>query len=232
MRQAAMFPLGSVLFPHMPITLRVFEERYLTMLGRVLEGEAPEFGVVLIERGAEVGGGDQRFGIGTMARLIELGSGDGLVAIVARGTRRVEVVEWLQDDPYPMAMVRDLPELEWTTDHAPLRAEAERAVRGVLARAGEFVELPWSPDLELDDDPLVSSWQLAGITPVGALDQVRLLRAGSVVELLEGVIAAAREAEPTLTAPPPFGEADLELAEFLDDDDGSEDDREDPAGAD
>ncbi|WP_353810398.1 LON peptidase substrate-binding domain-containing protein [Agromyces sp. SYSU T00194] len=223
MRSVAMFPLGAVLFPHMPITLRVFEERYLAMLGRMLEGESPEFGVVLIERGAEVGGGDQRFGIGTMARLVELGSGDGTIAIAARGGLRFEVLEWLQEDPYPMAVVRDLPELAWEAACAALRDEAERAVRGVLARAGEFVELPWSADIVLDEDPVAASWQLAGIAPVGALDQVRLLGATSVRDLLEGVIAAVREVEPTLTAPPPTGEADIELAELLGDADEDED---------
>ena len=28
-----MFPLGSLLFPSMPLTLRIFEERYLKLLG-------------------------------------------------------------------------------------------------------------------------------------------------------------------------------------------------------
>jgi Lon protease-like protein len=54
-----MFPLGSVLFPHMPLPLRVFEERYLVMLSRILADDPAEFGVVLIERGQEVGGGDR-----------------------------------------------------------------------------------------------------------------------------------------------------------------------------
>ena len=53
-----MFPLGSVLFPAMPLALRVFEERYLKLMGAILEDEPSEFGVVLIERGSEVGGGD------------------------------------------------------------------------------------------------------------------------------------------------------------------------------
>ena len=43
-----MFPLGSVLFPAMPLALRVFEERYLKMMGTILEEETPRFGVVLI----------------------------------------------------------------------------------------------------------------------------------------------------------------------------------------
>ena len=51
-----MFPLSSVLFPYMPLRLRVFEERYLIMLAELLKNEDAQFGVVLIERGWEVGG--------------------------------------------------------------------------------------------------------------------------------------------------------------------------------
>ena len=39
MADVAMFPLGSVLFPHTPLVLRVFEPRYLTMVGRLLDEE-------------------------------------------------------------------------------------------------------------------------------------------------------------------------------------------------
>jgi ATP-dependent protease La (LON) substrate-binding domain len=54
-----MFPLNSVLFPYMPLRLRVFEERYLIMLAELLRREEARFGVVLIERGREVGGGEE-----------------------------------------------------------------------------------------------------------------------------------------------------------------------------
>ncbi len=43
--------------------LHVFEPRYRTLVEVCLAGE-PEFGVVLIERGSEAGGGDIRFDIG------------------------------------------------------------------------------------------------------------------------------------------------------------------------
>jgi len=38
-----MFPLGSVLFPYMPLRLRVFEERYLIMLAELLRNEDARF---------------------------------------------------------------------------------------------------------------------------------------------------------------------------------------------
>ena len=62
-----MFPLGTVLFPHAVLPLHVFEERYRALTETCLRGDG-RFGVVLIERGSEVGGGDVRFGVGTVAQ--------------------------------------------------------------------------------------------------------------------------------------------------------------------
>ena len=66
-----MFPLGSVLFPGALLPLHVFEARYRRLVQDCLAGE-PEFGVVLIDRGHEVGGGDVRREVGTVARILEV----------------------------------------------------------------------------------------------------------------------------------------------------------------
>lgn len=192
-----MFPLGSVLFPHMPLPLRIFEPRYLRMLGDLLESDCPEFGVVLIERGHEVGGGDHRFSVGTMARVLEVDAREGYVGLVAQGTRRFVVREWLPEDPYPSADVADLPEFEWDEALADLRHDAEAQVRRALAAAAEF-GASWPMDVHLSDDPVAACWQLAAITPVGALDQVALLQAESLAALLTGTAAAARDAQESL----------------------------------
>ncbi len=194
-----MFPLGSVLFPSMPTALRVFEERYIVMLSTILGDEPPEFGIVLIERGSEVGGGEQRFPIGTVAQITRVETSEGFIGLIAQGDRRVEVVSWLDDDPYPRAEVRDVPELVWDDEQQPLLDRAEQLVRRTIARASEFVEQQWPADIELGDDPVQACWQLAGIAPLGALDQVRLLRAGSVVELLSALIEATEGAAEMLT---------------------------------
>src|SRR4051812_26706984 len=55
-----MFPLGTVLFPHAVLPLHVFEPRYRALVETCLHSDG-RFGVVLIERGYEVGGGDARF---------------------------------------------------------------------------------------------------------------------------------------------------------------------------
>src|SRR3954463_6885503 len=194
-----MFPLGTVLFPAMPAVLRIFEDRYLAMLASVLQEEPAEFGVVLIERGVEVGGGDHRFGIGTFARITPLMQGEGFVGLVAEGSQRFEVERWLPDDPYPRAEVRVLPDLEWDESLRPLLEQTERVVRRVLAQASEFGEQRWSADVELVDDPVSAAWQLAGIAPVAELDQVALLRSESVESLLTEVQRMAVTALEVLT---------------------------------
>jgi len=221
----AMFPLGMVLLPHMPLPLRLFERRYLVMLGRLLDEDEPEFGVVLIERGRESGDqdGQTRFDIGTMARITHVAAGEDDVQLLARGTRRVEVVEWLPDDPYPQAVVRELPELEWHEDLRELHARAEEVVRRFRLRVSEFAELGADLDVELDDDPVASAWQLAGIAPLGPLDQQRLLRAGTLRELLSRLIEAVEEASQVLGATA-IDAMDEELAELLGEPDDDADD--------
>jgi Lon protease-like protein len=194
MAASPMFPLGSVLFPFVPIPLRVFEPRYLALVGRLLDEVEPgfEFGVVLIERGSEAGGGDQRASAGTMARLVSAAAGADDLLIVGVGTRRFTVERWLDDDPYPRAELAMLPDLEWSEALAPLRVEAEAVVRRVIARVGE-------PDsdagIELSDDPVAAVWQLAAIAPLGEYDRYTLLRSTSMGNLLRQMIDLTLEAE-------------------------------------
>lgn len=215
-----MFPLGAVLFPHTPLALRIFEERYLKMLGHLLDDDDPQFGVVLIERGSEAGGDDERFRVGTMARITNVMAGESDIHLIAVGGTRFEVVDWLEGNPYPAAAVRELPALVWDDVLTPLRDEAERIVRRVLSRAAEFADVQWDPNIELSDDPLESSWQLSAIAPLGQLDQFRLLRSTTTGGLLRELIDLTLAAEPALTAPPRGDAFDDALASFLADDEG------------
>lgn len=198
-----MFPLGSVLFPYMPLQLRVFEDRYLQMLSRILKDEPAEFGVVLIERGQEVGGGEHRFTVGTVARITEIDAPEGYVSLLALGDRRIETEEWLPDDPYPQARVTILEDLTWDDALEPLRERAEQTVRRVLALASEMSEQFWPANVALSDDPVASSWQLAGIAPLGPIDQIALLRSRTLGALLGSLIDLTLAAEETLRTPWP-----------------------------
>lgn len=198
-----MFPLGTVLFPHMPLRLRVFEQRYLVMLSTLLQSDAAEFGVVLIERGQEVGGGEKRFGLGTVAEITSLGTQDGFIGLLAQGRGRIRIDAWLDDDPHPQAEVSALPELTWDEEWRGLLDGAERAVRRSLAMSSEFSELTWPADIGIQGDPVATAWQLAGVAPLGPLDQVGLLAAASADELLTRLTELCDGISADLSAPWP-----------------------------
>ena len=180
-----MFPLGTVLFPHMQLPLRIFEPRYLKLLGDLLEDDVePEFGVVLIERGQEVGGESEKFGFGTIARINQVSANEQFYFIETVGTKRFKVNDWVSEEPYPQADIDWLPELEWDDNLYPSRVHVEKQVRKLLSFASEFTELRFAPDSELSEDPLAAAWQMASMLPMGQLDQMDLLQSESVEELL------------------------------------------------
>ena len=170
--------------PAMPLSLRIFEERYLKLLGDLLGNENPEFGVVLIERGPEVGGGEKRLDLGTLASVSDIGTLDQFYGLESVGTQRFRVNAWLPDDPYPLADIDFIPDLVWNDALMPVRNQLEIKVRNLLAFASEFGDLQYGPDLEISDDPMNSCWQLAGVLPVGPLDQIDLLSSESADELI------------------------------------------------
>lgn len=175
MKTAAMFPLGSVLSPGMVLPLHVFEPRYRRLVGDCLEGDG-EFGVVLIERGSEVGGGDVRSMVGTMATIADsAGLDDGRWAIVAVGVRRIRVLRWLDDDPYPRAEIEDWPDPPAGEQLGDLVTLAVDGLRRLFRLATEMGADGLPLDLDLSDDPVVAAGQVVALCPVGPSDRQRML---------------------------------------------------------
>ena len=188
-----MFPLGSALVPFQLLPLQVFEPRYRRLVEDCLAGDA-RFGVVLIERGSEVGGGDVRFDIGTVARIIESAElGDGRIGLATAGETRLRVREWLPDAPYPQAEVEVLED--------PPAGAAELAAREPLVAAfGRIIELARAlgasvpDDLAVADDPIRAAWEATAMAPIGPLDVVAILREDEPVARMERVVAALGDA--------------------------------------
>jgi Lon protease-like protein len=193
-----MFPLGSVLFPHVFLPLHVFEPRYQALVQDCLR-HTHEFGVVLIERGFEVGGGDTRFEVGTVARIREAAPlPDDRWALLCAGTRRIRVLSWLPDDPYPLALVEPQPDTGPVPADGELLGEAEAAVRRALALAGELDEAPVPSTVVLDENPEIAAWQLAAIAPIGPVDHQRLLEVDDAATRLRLLADLARDAASVL----------------------------------
>jgi Lon protease-like protein len=176
-RPLAMFPLSTVLYPHADLPLHVFERRYRILTADCLATDRT-FGIVLIDRGSEVGGGDHRVEVGTMAR-IEAASPqpDGRWVLLARGTQRMRVIEWLGEEPYPMANVEPLVDEGDDPASGDLERAAQRVrrLRALLSELG--AQPPLSPEAIDGADPVDRMWRLCAATPINPFDRQRLLEA-------------------------------------------------------
>ena len=86
-RLLPIFPLPLVLLPGVPLPLHIFEPRYRQLVADLLADDVnkPEFGVTMIERGKETGGGEDRADVGVIGRVVQIEALDdgryGLVVV-------------------------------------------------------------------------------------------------------------------------------------------------------
>lgn len=188
----AMFPLQSALLPDEDLPLQIFEPRYTELVRDCMREDDPRFGVVLISRGREVGGGDVRSDVGTVARITECVdlAGTGRFVLRCRTGERIRVSEWLPDDPYPRAMVRAWPDESGEPVTADQLEELEDRVMGLFERIAtvrEFslpdraVLLGSEPDTV---DPGIRLYTLASRVPIGPADRYAVLSAPSAAARL------------------------------------------------
>ena len=179
-----MFPLGTVLVPGARMPLHVFEPRYRALADHCMRGDRA-FGVVLIERGSEVGGRDARFPIGTIARIedaAQLPDGRWVLEIV--GTERIEVRDWLPEDPYPRAVVAVLSDPVAGPGAARLRDGVEARIKQVIDLIADMRGIHGAPTIGLDEHPRTAAYQAMALPLVGDLDTYRLLCMATVEERL------------------------------------------------
>lgn len=172
-----MFPLQSAQLPGDILPLRVFETRYTRMVQDCLAADEPAFGVVLISRGMEVGGGDSRSDVGALARIDEwVATGEGTYELIATVGERIRVTEWLPDDPYPRAVVESWPDepgpevgpeqIGRVVDRILALYERVAQARGLLLRPGAL-----AVDPDTADDPARHLYALAAKVPMGQADR-------------------------------------------------------------
>jgi Lon protease-like protein len=186
-----MFPLGMALLPGAVLPLHVFEPRYRQMVHDILADDAdvPEFGVVMIERGQEVGGDDVRTLVGTVARLVDIRAlPDGRYALVAVGGERLRVNAWLPDDPYPLADVDLWPDDDLDSIDQEMAAGTIDALHARVRELNEEVralgEMAPPPDTEIAPDPHLALYHLGSLAPLGPADRQRMLETATLGERL------------------------------------------------
>lgn len=200
-----MFPLGGVVLPGEGLPLHVFEKRYQELVADVLAAPAgPVFGVVLIERGSEVGGGEARSDVGVQVRVsAHRGLGPGRFQLDCVGEHRIRVVNWLEDAPYPIAHVEDWPDA--ATSSAPTGPDVASLLEditelyGRIERLAERQDAVTPPRPRFDDLPAATGdllYALAAQVPMGQADRQAILaapgaheRAAALTEAIAGVRA-------------------------------------------
>jgi Lon protease-like protein len=156
MPRLPLFPLGTVLVPGADLPLQVFEPRYVTMLGELLRGaDRPEFGVVAIRHGIEVGPDAARelYDVGCVAVVTGAARlDDGRYVLVAEGTTRFRLEAVVADSPTPYLIGDTSPLPEAAGAHedevAALAARVREALVGHARALG--VAPPRWPDDPLD----------------------------------------------------------------------------------
>jgi Lon protease-like protein len=92
MARVPLFPLGTVLVPGAVLPLQLFEARYIELLSDLLNAmEVPEFGVVAIRQGHEVGPDSVHdlHEVGCVARVTQAAPvGDGRYFVLSTGIQR------------------------------------------------------------------------------------------------------------------------------------------------
>ena len=92
-KRLPIFPLKTVLFPEGPLSLKIFEPRYLDMLTEC-EKNGSGFGVCLIRDGSETGKAADIYLTGTLAQVTFWENRkDGLLGVSVKGERKFHILD-------------------------------------------------------------------------------------------------------------------------------------------
>ncbi|MGH8177573.1 MAG: LON peptidase substrate-binding domain-containing protein [Steroidobacter sp.] len=176
-----LFPLNTVLFPGGPLKLRIFETRYVDMVGRCMR-EDVGFGVALIIEGVEAGGSARTASVGTLARIVDFEPlKDGLLGITAHGQQRFRIdLARQQSDGLNLA------EVEWIADEPAQLVPEEYSVLADLSRQAfpQLAALYGNIEPAYDDATWVGM-RLAEMLPLGVEDRQQCLEIQDARERLK-----------------------------------------------
>jgi Lon protease-like protein len=181
-----LFPLNSVLFPGMPITLHIFEDRYKAMINHCIEAAEP-FGVVLIKHGTEaLGPVAQPYEIGCTAQITQVEQlSQGRMNIIAVGGERFRTESVREhDDGYIVASVEMIP----LDDPNPgAAAEEIKLLSNWVDRYLQTLNRAGQTDLDMDrmpNDPTLFANLAATLLQVPAEQKQPLLEAPDMLGFL------------------------------------------------
>jgi uncharacterized protein len=193
--QVPLFPLGSVLFPHMVMSLHIFEERYRVMM-RDCRSASTTFGIVAIREGHEVGAVAVPHDVGTLAQLEEIEElPDGRYNLRVVGASRFRIDALSHDRPYLVGAVHYLQDAPAAIDDTQRLASTVTAAFREYATQLRGIGQADPLEVELPSDPELLSYLVAAALQVETAQRQRLLEIDDTAErLAAGLRLLRREA--------------------------------------
>jgi hypothetical protein len=190
--EVPLFPLGSVLFPHMPMALHIFEERYRLMM-RDCRAASTTFGIVAIRQGREVGAGAVPYEVGTLAQLDEIEElPDGRYNLVVVGASRFHIDSVSRTRPYLMGTVHYLEDAPAPVDDTERLAAAVTASFHGYASQLRGIAQEDPLEIGLPSDPELLSYLVAAALQVETAQRQRLLEIDGTAERLAACLRLLR----------------------------------------
>jgi len=187
----------TVVFPESMTPLAVGQERSVRLIDDVVSGERMLALFTVRNTEAESPGWDDLYTVGTVAivhKMIKVP--DGTLRILVQGLQRVRLVQPVQDEPYLLAELEDLPDL------LPDSPEVEALTRNVQQQFEQIVGMtPYLPEeLQLAatniDDPSALCHLVASTLRLKTGERQELLELVDVEERLRAVsLILSREVE-------------------------------------
>ncbi len=194
-----LFPLQkTVLVPGAALDLRIFERRYLDMVGECGRSGIG-FGICLILEGDEVGLPATPAAFGTEAVIEDFGTTpEGLLSLRVRGQRRFHVVRTrVRDSGLVMADVRFCDEYAGSARLRPEHALLAELLRRILM---QVTDAKADPEPAMFEDAPWVGWQLAELLPLSLAQRQALLQFDDPHARLQKLLDDIADSQDTLDA--------------------------------
>jgi len=182
-RNIPIFPLHTVLCPGGALALRIFEPRYLDMVGQCLK-EDTGFGICLIREGKENDSKAESFEYGTFGRISYWQQlPEGLLGITVRGQQRFRIISKQLDANQlcvaEVEMIANEPKQPLPERFQPLAAMTEE----ILTQIGH----PYTTLPKFYDDASWVGYRLAELLPIALPQKQHFLQLNNPIERLENI---------------------------------------------
>ncbi len=191
MRKLPLFPLNTVLFPGMLLTLHIFEDRYKLLVGHCLAEKRP-FGVLLLQEGTpeyHIGQKVTTYRIGCTAEITQVQPVSlGRMNILAFGKDRFNVMAFDHSEPYLVGEV-DFLQLEPPEDSAHLA----QSIRLLASRITRYLDLSQKAEnksavvSDLPEDPIELAYFGASLLKIDSKEKQLLLEEDHADKLVNTV---------------------------------------------